>query len=235
MDLTQELNIYIIGRKGSGKNAFRYRLLSNSNKINAVESGFIPYNLKFNNTNKTQDFKKIFYHILEKVPPQRYISLSDFIRLKCNGIYIVYDITNKDSFVEALKWMDLFKEAKKNEMIGFSRGFIIPIMFLGNKIDIKNIEKIFSTEIENKIWENFGFFLYDEISCKENINIEKVKEVLIREIYEKNKNYIEGSIEEKEEEPKIEEKNIEQEKPKTTKKKKQKRRKNTSDCYDFCG
>jgi GTPase SAR1 family protein len=81
-----------------------------------------------------------------------------------NGIIIVYDVTNGESFAHTKSWID---EVKNN----CGENDALPIVLVGNKCDLPNrIVTVKDQEDYAKLM-NMPFF---EASAKENINIEEV-------------------------------------------------------------
>ena len=91
-----------------------------------------------------------------------------------NGAIIICDISVYQSFKQAKKWIDEFRIRKNNENI--------PILFIGNKIDIK--DRSVSTE-EIKELEREKSVKTIEISIKTNENIDKIFPIIIDDFFEK--------------------------------------------------
>ena len=91
-----------------------------------------------------------------------------------NGAIIICDISVYQSFKQAKKWIDEFRIRKNNENI--------PILFIGNKIDIK--DRSVSTE-EIKELEKEKNVKTIEISIKTNENIDKIFPIIIDDFFEK--------------------------------------------------
>ena len=91
-----------------------------------------------------------------------------------NGAVIMCDISVYQSFNQAKSWIDEFRKKKNNDHI--------PILFIGNKIDIKDrsvsIEEI--KEIEKR--KNVKTI---EISIKTNENVDKIFPIIIDDFFEK--------------------------------------------------
>jgi len=86
-----------------------------------------------------------------------------------DGCLLIYDITRRYTFNDVVSW--------KNELNKFLRK-PIPLILVGNKIDLKNERKISISEgimLQNNI-EAVAFY---ETSTLLNINIEKIFETLL--------------------------------------------------------
>ena len=94
------------------------------------------------------------------------------------GIIFVYDITSNQSFKNIKKWIDeISNTIDINE---------IPLLFLGNKIDLQKERDVETEEGEKLANEYKGLFF--ETSAKNNENIDIAFNALIEKIYTKFKN-----------------------------------------------
>ena len=91
-----------------------------------------------------------------------------------NGAIIMCDVSVYQSFIQAKNWIDEFRIRKENENV--------PILFLVNKIDIKN-RSVCSREI--KKLENEKNVKTLEVSLKTNENIDKIFPIIFDDIFEK--------------------------------------------------
>jgi small GTP-binding protein len=89
-----------------------------------------------------------------------------------NGIIIVYDVTNGESFVHTKSWIE---EVKNNCGDNDS----MPIVLVGNKCDAPN--RIVS-EQDQEEYAKLMNMPYFEVSAKENINIDAVFYELARQM-----------------------------------------------------
>lgn len=94
----------------------------------------------------------------------------------CDGIIIVFDITNKESFDKINYWVKQIKESadKKKQVI------------IGNKIDLQNERQITKEEGE-KMAASYSL-KYFETSAKENIGINEFMLNLINDVINDAKN-----------------------------------------------
>ena len=105
---------------------------------------------------------------------ERFRSITKNIFRNANGILFVYDVTNKESFVNIKNWIKDTENVDKE-----IKGLII-----GNKIDLDEQRVIFYEDLE-EIGEKYGMpFL--ETSAKNGTNVNECFETLIDELF-KNK------------------------------------------------
>ena len=168
--------VIIIGDTGVGKSNILSRYVkdefsSNSKSTVGVELG-IKF-LKIKNTNT-----KI--QIWDTAGQERYKAITSSYFKGSNGCFIVYDITSESSFNNIENWYaEIQKETSKD----------IPILLVGNKCDLEDERKVPIEKGKEKAKNlNCVFF---ETSALKKINIEKIFEELVNNIYEKtggNKN-----------------------------------------------
>ena len=93
-----------------------------------------------------------------------------------NGILLIFDLSNKKTFLNLKNWLNDIHEISPND---------VNIILVGNKIDAK---RDVSKEDINKFVED-NFLTYFEISAKNGINVDLAFEKLAREIVEKNQDF----------------------------------------------
>ena len=107
-----------------------------------------------------------------------------------NGVLLLYDINEKNSFNNVLKWIDEIKEnnqieSSDKEENGKKEKKVI-IYIIGNKIDLlEKEEEIITRDDKEELAEKLGVKYYD-ISCKWNLNIEEVMARMVLECIENN-------------------------------------------------
>ena len=107
---------------------------------------------------------------------ERYICLPNKIYQNADGILLLFDLTDRDTFYNISFWIKHIKDNCSNKRV--------PIIYLiGNKVDLPNIE--ISKKEAEELAKSFGM-KYFEISCKFNINIYEIMTRIIIESISKN-------------------------------------------------
>ncbi len=122
--------------------------------------------------------KKIELEIWDTAGQERYKSLAKNCFQGSDGIILMYDVTQKQTFHNIKNWYNDI-----NESINIKK---IAIIIVGNKIDLPETEV--NKEISEKFCEQYELKLF-EISCKENKNINEVFCSLIDKMIELDNDY----------------------------------------------
>ena len=123
--------------------------------------------------------KSIRLQIVDVNGSEYYRNLLKFNYRNANGILLIYDISNKNTFRNLSKWFNHI-DTNANEQTKICK------VLVGNKIDISEREV---TEEEGKKFADDYGLPYFEMSAKDNINVWPVFEFITNKIlrYELNK------------------------------------------------
>ena len=171
------INLITLGNSTVGKSCFIYKYARNefrSRFVSTIGVDFLAKNIKLpSGQNVTIKFQ-------DTAGQERYRSLAfNFVKM-ADGILLMYDITNMETFESISGWVESIKEIKGNDF---------PIILIGNKYDLNEKRKVSKKEGEKKAEENG--FLFLETSCINNINIEETVNTIVKKIIEK-KNQLES-------------------------------------------
>ena len=110
-------------------------------------------------------------HIWDTLGQEKFKSLAPIFFRKSVGCFLVYDVTNKDSFLAIDSW--------KNELTKCADSKIVVIL-IGNKVDLPN--KVITSEMGSEYARTNGWgFL--EVSAKTDLNIKAAFRSLVSNIY----------------------------------------------------
>lgn len=116
--------------------------------------------------------KQYKIYLWDTAGQEKYDFLLPLYYRNLSGLIAIYDITEKQSFYHINKWIDKFRLINKNEDI--------PIIIVGNKIDLVNSRCISYNSLVN--YANTHNYLYTECSVKKNINLEEIFYKMIDDI-----------------------------------------------------
>ena len=168
--------VIIIGDTAVGKSNILSRYVKDEFSSNSKSTVGVELGIKFLKIKNT----KTKIQIWDTAGQERYRAITSSYFKGSNGCFIVYDITNEASFNNVENWYEqIQKETSKD----------IPILLVGNKCDLEDERKVPIEKGKEKAQNlNCAFF---ETSALKKINIDKIFEELVNNIYEKtggNKN-----------------------------------------------
>lgn len=156
---TYEAKIITLGDSQVGKTSLILRYLED--RFLTTYLSTIGFDLK-HKIIKLDNGDKIKLIIHDTAGQERFKSLSRNYIKKANGILVVFDVTNKQSFLNIENWIKCAKEEITKK---------IPIFLVGNKSDLVDKREIQTEDGENMA-EQFGVKFY-ETSCENGSNVEK--------------------------------------------------------------
>ena len=149
------IKLLIVGDSGVGKSNFIYRYTKDKfSSSNFSSSGFDSNSKEIEISDK-----KIIVKLWDSAGQEKFKSITKNLFTRVQGIIILYDITNKKSFLNVKNWINLIKETDNT----------IPYVLAGNKCDLENqrvVEEDDAIKFSND--NNIDFL---ETSAKQDINI----------------------------------------------------------------
>ena len=171
LEETININILALGNSQVGKTTYLIRNIKNVFEIHLATIG---YNI-LSKEIKLKDGKKVNIKFCDTSGQERYHSLAPNFIKKADGIILMYDITDRESFDTISKWWEDILNNKEKDF---------PIILVGNKIDLEDNREVKREEGENLAKKlNTKFF---EISNKDGTNVKESSRELISMILNYN-------------------------------------------------
>ncbi|KAH0789714.1 ras-related protein Rab-8B [Histomonas meleagridis] len=149
------IKLLIIGESAVGKSCLLLRFAEDKFNENFLTTIGIDFKVRHVEINGT----KVKLQIWDTAGQEKFRTITKAYYRGANGILLVFDLTNRDSFEQTKTWMESITEAMSDP---------VDIVLVGNKCDMER--QITREEAEEKA-KQFGV-PYFETSAKENINIE---------------------------------------------------------------
>jgi len=111
------------------------------------------------------------FQIWDTAGQEKYKSLAPLYYKGAQAALVVYDITNRESFDNALKWVTELKETE---------GAHVVIGLAGNKLDLEGRRKVQKVEAQN-LAEKQGF-IFQETSAKTGENIQDIFRLIAEKV-----------------------------------------------------
>ena len=174
----EKIKIILLGESTVGKTSIINRFMERdfeTHELGTIGIEQIRKKIKIKISEKT-----IFciLKIYDSAGQERFKSLSNSYIRQSDGIVIVYDISNKKSFDSIVYWMKNIKDNKSNDYI--------PIIIVGNKIDLEEKRKVFQNDID-RLFKNNADIFFLESSAKNNYNINQIFETISEKVIQNRK------------------------------------------------
>ena len=165
-----DIKIITLGDSRVGKTSLIIKYIDNKFTGNFVTTmGFDIKNKQLTLKDGTEAKLMLF----DTAGQERFRSLAENYIKKAYGVLLVYDISERQSFLNIENWMQSIKENSDG----------LPTILIGNKSDLNDERKV-SFEEGNQKAEEFGCPFY-ETSCKNGDNVNKCFIELAELVYEK--------------------------------------------------
>ena len=171
-EFEEKINIMTLGNTTVGKTCFILKFTENRFQETYIATIGLDFKMKTIQI-KEKKYKIFFY---DTKGQQRYKSIALNTIKNANGILLMYDITNEESFKSIPNWIQSVKDVKGNDF---------PMVLSGNKIDKKDERKISKKQGE-ELAANYNMEFF-EISNKDGTNVEECGLALANKILEKRK------------------------------------------------
>ena len=165
-----DIKIITLGDSHVGKSCLIVKYIENRFSISYAST--IGFDLKHKQI-ILKDGNKVRLTLFDTAGQERFRSLAKNYIRKANGILLIYDISDKSTFISIEKWMENIQDEIDDK---------IPIILVGNKSDLNDKRKV-STEEGKKKANEYGFPFY-ETSCKTGVNVNKCFIELAELVYE---------------------------------------------------
>jgi len=169
------INIIELGNTTVGKTAYLIRNTENKFRPSLSTVGIDMRNKRIELENR----RKVNIKFYDTSGQERYRSLAPNFIKKADGIILMYDITNRESFDTISRWWNDIFDLKERDF---------PVILVGNKCDLEDERKVQKEEGE-KIAKEYNVKFY-EASNKDGINVEESFRELINIILSRMPDHI---------------------------------------------
>ncbi|CAL5978718.1 Rab1a [Hexamita inflata] len=171
-DYDHLFKILIIGDSNVGKSSILVRFTDGTFSDKFTTTIGVDYKIRSISIPVDDATKIIKLHIWDTAGQEKFKTITRTYFRGAQGIMIVYDVTNRESFMSVKNWL---------ADIATNGNMEVPKILVGSKCDL---EKVVSTEEAKSFAEELNMS-FVETSALQNTNIEQAFEVFSREILEK--------------------------------------------------
>ena len=163
--------VLLLGDSSVGKTCFLLRYCDKSFQDAHLSTIGLDYRLK---TMVLKNNKSVKLQIWDTAGQDRFRAITKNYYKGANGIILIYDVTNKQTFENVKNWITQIKEEANQNVI---------IYLAGNKIDMDEELKLVPTEDGQQMADEYNL-PFKETSAKEGININEIFQELVEKIDE---------------------------------------------------
>ena len=169
-DFEFQIKIVIIGDSGVGKTNFIFQFTEG--KFSPLHVATVGFDFKTKIVKLPKSKKNVKLQIYDTAGQERYMALNKSLFQKVQGIILMYDLTNRDSYENITKWLNLVNQTVINKTV----------ILVGNKLDLSEEKRIVSeTEAEQLAKDNHISFF--EGSGASGENVDKIFKSIAEKIY----------------------------------------------------
>ena len=169
-DFEFQIKLVIIGDSGVGKTNFIFKFTDDRFSPLHVTTVGLDYKSKIITLPSSK--KRVKLQIWDTAGQERYMALNKSIFQKVQGIILMYDLTNRSSFENLFKWINLLSQNVSDK----------PKILVANKLD-KAEEKRIVEEEEGKNTAKENNMLFFEASGATGENVEEIFKKIAEMVY----------------------------------------------------
>ncbi|KAG8245177.1 multi-organism toxin transport [Homalodisca vitripennis] len=154
--------VIVIGDPTVGKTSFVQRYVQNTYRKDYKGTVGVDFALKILKLGEGQTVKLQLWDIAGQ---ERFTWMTRVYYKDAHGCVIMFDLTNKNSFVNTLKW-----KRDVDSKCTLPDGSLIPCMLLANKCDLQAQRQVDQMEIET-FYKQHNFIGWTETSPKEGLMV----------------------------------------------------------------
>ena len=164
-------SVILLGNQQVGKTNFITRYTKNEFMPELLQTTGVNQEFKSVKINNGKLFKLTIW---DTAGQERFRSIPLKYYRNADGVLLLYDLLDKNSFEDTSKWMEEITKYCEKEKEEDNNDNSIVVYLIGNKIDLlENEAEIIKEDEKLDLAKNFKVKYYD-VSCKWNLNIEEV-------------------------------------------------------------
>ena len=185
MNYDKSCQILLIGDSLVGKTCLIQRYVNGTFKDDYITTVGLDYHTKLEIINNLNVSVKLW----DTAGQERFKALTPSFFRNAEGVVIAYDVTNSESFDNLKFWISSIKTNL------FEKNIFIPIIIIGNKIDLEDMREI--TKDVASAFAKENKFKYFETSAKTGEGVDEAFRDLVNQVLANLDKNEEGTIERK--------------------------------------
>ena len=160
-DFEFTIKLIIIGDSGVGKTNFIFQFTEG--KFSPLHVATIGFDFKSKTVKLPKSKKNVKITIYDTAGQERYMALNKNLFQKVQGVILMYDLTDRESFENIRKWLNLVTQTVSNKTL----------ILVGNKLDLADESRIVSEDEAEKLAKDNNILFFEGSGCSGE-NVEKI-------------------------------------------------------------
>ena len=169
-DFEFQIKLVLIGDSGVGKTNFIFQFTEG--RFTTIHVSTVGFDYKSKIVKLPKSKKKINLQIWDTAGQERYMAINKNLFQKVQGIILMYDLTNRESFEHVTNWLNLIKQTVSSKTV----------VLVANKLDLQDDKRIVS-ETEGEQIAKDNNILFFEGSGFSGENVDKIFTTIAEEVY----------------------------------------------------
>ena len=169
-DFEFQIRIALLGDSGVGKTNFIFQFIEG--KFSKIYVTTIGFDNKSKIVKLPKSKKNIKVNFFDTAGQERYMALNKNLFHKVQGIILMYDLTNRESFENIEKWLNMLEQTVSNK----------EIILVANKLDIADEMRIVDKEEGENFAKKHNMLFFESSGCSGQ-NVEKIITNFAEKIY----------------------------------------------------
>ena len=178
-DFENIIKVLVLGNSTVGKSNFIFRFCKNDFQESHIATVGIDCQSKII---QLHDKTSVKINVFDTAGQERFMCINRNLFTRVQGILLLYDISQLRSFEKLKDWIETIKD----------NCAVIPIILVGNKVDLEDHRAV-SYDEGKKIADENGF-MFIETSAKTNVNVDKAFMDLAEKVLQDYKRKIDDTL-----------------------------------------
>ena len=165
-----QIKLVLIGDSGVGKTNFIFQFTEG--RFTPIHVSTVGFDYKSKIIKLPKSKKKINLQIWDTAGQERYMAINKNLFQKVQGIILMYDLTNRESFEHITSWLNLIRQTVTTKTV----------VLVANKLDLQEDQRIVSESEGKQIAKDNNILFFEGSGCTGK-NVDNIFTTIAETIY----------------------------------------------------
>ena len=165
-----QIKLVLIGDSGVGKTNFIFQFTEG--RFTPIHVSTVGFDYKSKIIKLPKSKKKINLQIWDTAGQERYMAINKNLFQKVQGIILMYDLTNRESFEHITSWLNLIRQTVTTKTV----------VLVANKLDLQEEQRIVSESEGKQIAKDNNILFFEGSGCTGK-NVDNIFTTIAETIY----------------------------------------------------